>query len=226
MDNTKVNIINGAVVGVHLGAPMQDATPDKPEDNEAYATERNTETRLANSNTEETLEKQPEPVGGGLTELPEGYPYKEQSETVIEWDGNTEGLDNIGGRFFLVSPTILSNDEIKNGVVTGSDGFRWIMAEHWDTYVSVGYVAEDYVMVADGYVIFVRKAGAEVMGIPIEKPGVYFMNMNGNYIESFTTSSETIYTMAEEFMPLLTSPNGTKYKLTVSDDGALSAVKA
>lgn len=27
-----------------------------------------------------------------------------------------------------------------------------------------------------------------------------------------------------EFLPLLTSPNGTKYKLTVSDDGTLSAV--
>ena len=27
-----------------------------------------------------------------------------------------------------------------------------------------------------------------------------------------------------EFLPLLTSPNGTKYKLTVSDDDTLSAV--
>ena len=37
-------------------------------------------------------------MGGGGTgpidpkRLPEGYPYKEQSEVVIEWDGNTEGL--------------------------------------------------------------------------------------------------------------------------------------
>ena len=62
MNNTDVNIINGAVVGVHLGAPMQDATPSKPEDNEVYATERNTVTRIPNS--EEIWDEQPVPSGG------------------------------------------------------------------------------------------------------------------------------------------------------------------
>ena len=37
-----------------------------------------------------------------------------------------------------------------------------------------------------------------------------------------TTVVKTV-PMAEEYMPLLTSPNGTKYKLTVADDGTLSA---
>ena len=63
MKNNEVNIINGAVVGVHLGAPMQDATPAKPEDNEVYATERNTVTRIPNS--VEIWDEQPVPSGGG-----------------------------------------------------------------------------------------------------------------------------------------------------------------
>lgn len=53
--------VNGIITGHHLGTPMQDATPDKPEDNELYATERNTVTRIPNS--EETWENQPTPPG-------------------------------------------------------------------------------------------------------------------------------------------------------------------
>ena len=154
--------------------------------------------------------------------LPEGYPYKEQSKTEIVWDGNTEGLDNIGGRMFLVSPAILTDEEIKKGVVTGSDGYQWDIAEMWEQYISLGYVTEDWVVVAEGYVVFVRKAGADFQGTTIEKAGVYFLGMNGSHIESFIT--ETIHPMAPEFLPLLTSPNGTKYQLTVADDGTLSAV--
>ena len=63
MNNTDVNIINGAVVGVHLGAPTQDAIPVKPEDNAAYAIERNTVSRVANG--VETWDDQATPQGGG-----------------------------------------------------------------------------------------------------------------------------------------------------------------
>lgn len=81
MNNTDVNIINGAIVGVHLGAPMQDATPAKPEDNEVYATERNTVTRIPNS--VEIWDEQPAPSGGsggGVTTL-----YYAGAETEFLW---------------------------------------------------------------------------------------------------------------------------------------------
>ena len=42
---------------------------------------------------------------------------------------------------------------------------------------------------------------------------------------SVKTIAETITPMAEEFMPMLTSPNGTKYKLTVNDSGTISATE-
>ena len=41
--------VNGIVTGQHLGAPMQDAIAEKPEDNKAYSTELSTVTRVANT---------------------------------------------------------------------------------------------------------------------------------------------------------------------------------
>lgn len=40
-----------------------------------------------------------------------------------------------------------------------------------------------------------------------------------------SAASELITPMAEEFLPILTSPNGTKYKITVDDSGTLSATE-
>ena len=66
MDNkqNEVVVVNGMVTGVHLGMPIQDTTPDRPEDNEKYYIERNTKTQAVNS--EEVLDKQPTSGGGGL----------------------------------------------------------------------------------------------------------------------------------------------------------------
>ena len=50
-------------------------------------------------------------------------------------------------------------------------------------------------------------------------------NLSGDsHTVSISELSETIKTIDPEFLPALTSPNGTKYQLTVSDDGTLSAV--
>lgn len=56
-----------------------------------------------------------------------------------------------------------------------------------------------------------------VFTLPGLASGVYDM-------EWWAISSTTVVPLPEEYAPLLTSPNGTKYKLTVSDSGTLSAV--
>lgn len=53
--------VNGLTTGQHLGAPMQDAKAEKPEDNQAYATQLNTVGRVENC----IEDAQPAPVGGG-----------------------------------------------------------------------------------------------------------------------------------------------------------------
>lgn len=52
--------VNGLITGQRLGMPLQDATPANPEDNQPYATELNTKTRMANS--EINWDKQPQQV--------------------------------------------------------------------------------------------------------------------------------------------------------------------
>lgn len=52
----------------------------------------------------------------------------------------------------------------------------------------------------------------------------FMFSEEGEYTISLYAMGETVEPLPEEYMPLLTSPNGTKYKLTVADDGTLSAV--
>lgn len=55
----------------------------------------------------------------------------------------------------------------------------------------------------------------------------YFMSYDTATAHTICVSlvTKTVTPMAEDFMPVLTSPNGTKYKLTVDDTGALSTTE-
>ena len=53
--------VNGLTTGQHLGTPMQDAIAERPEDNEAYGTQRRTVGRVQNCKEDE----QPEAVCSG-----------------------------------------------------------------------------------------------------------------------------------------------------------------
>ena len=136
----------------------------------------------------------------------------------IEWDGNTDGLDVVSDFYYRVSDAIVSDEQIKVGVMMDGEGNEETVASiaPWDTLVSMGYVTEDVTSIES--IVFVRKDNVVFQGFTFNKIGVYF----GPLVRKFI--AETIQPMAENFMPLLTSPNGTKYQLTVSDDGTLSAV--
>ena len=138
--------------------------------------------------------------------LPEGYPYKEQSETVIAE---------------------------KQTVVF--EPFNGNMAGMLEGYTGPLVIGKTYKIVFDG-TEFMSTAETVELGVGIGNETVTILAMDdmamvvvkGDDATEHTIAvsefSETIQPMAEEFMPLLTSPNGTKYKLTVSDDGTLSAV--
>ena len=157
--------------------------------------------------------------------LPDGYPYKEK--TVIEWDGGADGLYCVNDTWYLVSDEVISDNVLRNGTITSiiESGVTKTMpvGPHWDTLVKQGLISEDVSGLMEGTVVVVRKPGVSMMGDgPFERTGTYFVKSYGTQVTKFV--SETIHQIAEEFMPALTSPNGTKYKLTVADDGALSAV--
>lgn len=214
MKYDEVNVVNGAVVGVFLGTPMQDATPDKPEDNEVYATERNTQTRQ--SNYEDNLDNQPAPPasGGGVTswndmkDRPFGDNRKEE-EVTIEWDGNTEGMVLANGFCYKVSDLIPMVSELRTGVMVVSRNGK---EEIYDLNDDEAYTGSDgYQMGAipspsggfDLQMIYVCPA----TGTHGDEPGLYFekSDYHGDdlFVKSLTFKrrSGSIETIDYPFMP-------------------------
>ena len=87
--------VNGIVTGQHLGAPMQDAKPKRPEDNDVYATEMSVQTTIPNS--DELLEEQPKPMGGGASSWNDltDKPFGEEIGEVVLYDAECTKYDQI-----------------------------------------------------------------------------------------------------------------------------------
>lgn len=101
--------------------------------------------------------------------LPKGYPY-EETDVVneplnITWDGNTEGLVNVGDYCWKVSDLILTDEQIKSAIIT-TDEFSFSIADKWDEM----NVEDDIVSTPGNEVIFVRKDGV----YDFSKAGIYF----------------------------------------------------
>lgn len=163
--------------------------------------------------------------------LPEGYPYKEQSETVLVEETAVE-MTAIGS----------------TGVCTGryvtevylEVGAECAIAINGETYKCTA--KDQYGTVFMGNLFVYGKANgmseADLIEAGFVNTGEPFAVVNTvdgdfsimfeGFVESITfavsQTTETIHPMAPEFLPALTSPNGTKYQLTVADDGTLSAV--
>lgn len=164
--------------------------------------------------------------------MPDGYPKNVVVD--IEWDGNTEGLiSSSNNRRFKVSNNIYTRDELIGATisVTYDDG-------NVQTYIMTGEDVIETSNVIDlweGSVLVILEDNTYYNDVLFPKKGIYFCSVPpfpvpgtdiiepGNYTSKLSTSF--IKHMSEDFMPLLTSPNGTKYKITVDDTGALSTVK-
>lgn len=156
--------------------------------------------------------------GGGLTELPEGYPYKEvtvvNEPLNITWDGDIDGKVMGGEGFCKVSDTVLTNEALKaaTAVLKSPSGETPIaLADRWDASVSQGFITEAIsgVIDPDGapLVVVVRDVASELAsGFP--ETGLYFLTVyEEEYVSALTTTepveqrTETIHPMAPEFLP-------------------------
>lgn len=149
--------------------------------------------------------------------MPEGYPKK--SGWSIEWDGNTDGLISFaeGGKtFYKVSDMLPTNDELIGATIERSDG-----QNHELTSKDITAPTEDITMGGSGARI-IRKDTTAPDNSPVQK-GTYFAFRDNYYISRL--SKQIVTPMAEEFLPVLTAPSGTKYKITVDDSGTISATE-
>lgn len=128
--------------------------------------------------------------------VPEGYPYKDG--VTIEWDGNTEGLDAVGGMFYRVSDIVLSDEQIKMGTVKVSNGREMHISAMWDAIANKGFITDDFVFIIAA--LFVRKDNISFQGFNFKKAGVYANYVEGEvYLQSFIT--KIIRPISTEFLP-------------------------
>lgn len=243
--------VNGITTGHHIGTPMQDAAAEKPEDNQAYGEELSTVTRVENVVEDE----QPKPQGGGasswndLKDKPfnseELFPpiviprdldlsihfdlgkyfdmekcefYKLNCEVVSmnDWFGATVYIKTIN----------FTTEHALQEVIT-KDGMPGIHAFEFFKYVKEDDTSD---MKMYGFIFLI--VSVSDYGIPI---GCYIARTGGYEFSSFpniaqelltiTFVKEAVTPLPEKYMPLLTSPNGTKFKIQVSDDGTISATE-
>ena len=146
--------------------------------------------------------------------LPEGYPYKEQG-----WVAS--GIQNQVFRFREENGRFLSGFPGAFFVVGDAYKITWDGTD----YICTAFEIQGTICIGNATAVggsgndepFLMMAGGSSTTISALVGGV-------EHTISLSILSEVIHPMSEEFLPELTSPNGTKYKLTVSDDGTLSAV--
>lgn len=172
--------------------------------------------------------------------LPEHLQFGETTVKgdTLTWDGNTEGLASVdlgGASMYHVSDIVPEIEAFSNGysfsiLQEGQIETAELTAEDYadikDIFAEYGFImpAEQiYIIPSDNF-------NMPGLGQVFPQKGVYFMGMGDVMrVASLTIpgytgfESTTVKTLDEKFMPILTSPNGTKYKLAVSDDGTLAA---
>lgn len=139
--------------------------------------------------------------GGGLTELPEGYPYKEKAFEDITWDGDTTGKTafSLGdGDMYKVSDATPDFNILAGATVikryldeTFVEEGKWTSIPYGDSIIAAQF-GSDVLVVYDGTALGVEN-------------GVYFNFAEDEFTDKQYTESlvapETIHTMAPEFLP-------------------------
>ena len=140
--------------------------------------------------------------GGGLTELPEGYPWKEQTFEDITWDGDTTGKTafSLGDdNMYKVSDATPDFNNLAGATVikryldeTFVEEGEWTSIPYGDSIIAAQF-GSNVLVIYDGTMF----GGIET--------GVYFAFAEDEFTDKQYTESlvapETIHTMAPEFLP-------------------------
>lgn len=168
--------------------------------------------------------------------LPEALQFGETTVKgdTLTWDGDTWGLETVedsGLRWAKVSDVFPPVPTAACKYVMVSEGTETLTEQSAMLMSSMGLASDNSWTSADLAYLCVDNEVLFAEGALILERGVWFPYGNGNYMKSLTIPDYTGFTqtvikpMDEKYMPILTSPSGKKYKLTVDDSGAVSAVE-
>ena len=126
--------------------------------------------------------------------------YEEGTGAVIEWDGNTEGRDQVTlngtpSHWYKVSDLTPTEDELSAFVIEASDGTVY------PNELVGSFVGEDMLFAQVFIVFYNTEATLDGALLSVPSPGIYFVCVDGVYIEKFTYGSTTIKKLDEKFIP-------------------------
>lgn len=148
--------------------------------------------------------------------MPEGYPKKSMQTIVLMEEQAVEFSDDHGSTEYYGN--LASPFEISEGQT---------YTVNWDgtAYVCVCVISHSRPVLGNLSVVGAGDDTGEPFFFDASGGMFVTLNTSATHAISVTTAEEVITPMAEEFLPVLTSPNGTKYKITVDDSGTISATK-
>ena len=152
----------------------------------------------------------------------------------LTWDGNTDGhvvveYPDAGFSFVKISDNVITEEDLRNGITVKStyeETLTFSYDEIKDGMSGGGLVT------TEGYFALSPYDNYSFMGYyTFPEAGVYaFWDGEGGFksltIPNYNGFETTVIKpMDEKYMPILTSPSGKKFKLSVSDSGVLSATE-
>ena len=122
------------------------------------------------------------------------------SQVVIEWDGNTEGRDQVAldgspSHWYKASDLTPTEDELSAFAIEASDG-----TVYTEEFVGLG-VGENMLFAQVFAVFYNTEATFRDGTFNVPSPGIYFMNAGGMYVAKFSYGSTTIKKLDEKFLP-------------------------
>ncbi len=136
--------------------------------------------------------------------LPEGYPYKEDNRTIIEWDGNTEGRPSFVNK---TSGAYKVSDEVFDNLtgcpitfIAGDEVIELTLFEGIQVLDNVYSYGSNVNQTSVLVVLGENELNLEI--------GIYFFKYSMSdmiiYVSKLTAGSEIVYPIASEFLPKLT----------------------
>lgn len=172
--------------------------------------------------------------------LPEHLQFGTETKVVegdtLVWDGDTDGhvvveYPDAGFSFVKISDNVITEEDLRNGITVKStyeETMTFSYDEIKDGMSGGGLVA------AEGYFALSPYDNYSFMDhYTFPEAGVYafwdgedgFESLTIPNYTGFVSEQTTVKPMDEKYMPILTSPSGKKFKLSVSDSGAVTATE-
>jgi hypothetical protein len=161
--------------------------------------------------------------------LPEHLHFGTETKVVegdtLTWDGNTEGHVTFADSYVHVSDAVPTMDDFANG-------FLWRNADSEDEIAAYSLSNHGGMLMCD-YVLVVPYDNFAFEGAPMtfEKKGIYLVIQFGEQCITipgygkFVSEQTVVKPLDEKYLPILTSPSGKKFKLSVDDSGAVTATE-